>query len=60
MTDTPTPPDGWYPDPAGSGGLRRWNGTAWTDDVRPPAEAPAAPDAPEPAPAVAAPAAPVA
>lgn len=40
MTDTPTPPDGWYPDPAGSGGLRRWNGTAWTDDVRPPAAAP--------------------
>jgi hypothetical protein len=43
MTDTPTPPDGWYPDPAGSGGLRRWDGTAWTDDVRPSApEAPAA------------------
>ncbi len=40
MTDTPTPPDGWYPDPAGSGGLRRWNGTAWTDDVRPPAADP--------------------
>ncbi|MDQ1084588.1 MULTISPECIES: DUF2510 domain-containing protein [Microbacterium] len=34
MTDTPTPPDGWYPDPAGGGGLRRWDGTAWTDDVR--------------------------
>jgi hypothetical protein len=44
MTDTPTPPDGWYPDPAGSGGLRRWNGTAWTDEVRPSAaEAPGAP-----------------
>ncbi|MDF2990218.1 MAG: PPE-repeat protein [Microbacterium sp.] len=35
MTDTPTPPEGWYPDPAGSGGTRRWDGTAWTDDVRP-------------------------
>ncbi|MDQ1121484.1 DUF2510 domain-containing protein [Microbacterium trichothecenolyticum] len=35
MTDTHTPPDGWYPDPAGSGGLRRWDGTAWTDEVRP-------------------------
>ncbi|MFJ4161271.1 DUF2510 domain-containing protein [Microbacterium testaceum] len=34
MTDTPTPPDGWYPDPAGGGGLRRWNGTGWTDEVR--------------------------
>lgn len=50
MTDTPTPADGWYPDPAGSGGLRRWNGTAWTDEVRPATaapEAPAAPSAPE-------------
>lgn len=35
MTDTPTPPAGWYPDPAGSGGTRRWDGTAWTDEVRP-------------------------
>ncbi|MCJ1707168.1 DUF2510 domain-containing protein [Microbacterium sp. VKM Ac-2923] len=35
MTDTPTPPDGWYPDPAGGGGLRRWDGTTWTDEVRP-------------------------
>ena len=34
MTDTPTPPDGWYPDPAGGGGLRRWNGTSWTEEVR--------------------------
>ena len=49
MTDTPTPPEGWYPDPAGSGGLRRWDGAAWTDDVRPPApEAPAAPTADSP------------
>ena len=49
MTDTPLTPDGWYPDPAGGGGLRRWNGSAWTDEVRPPAEAPAAePSAAEP------------
>uniref|UniRef100_UPI0025DA4A6D DUF2510 domain-containing protein n=1 Tax=uncultured Microbacterium sp. TaxID=191216 RepID=UPI0025DA4A6D len=34
MTDSPTPPDGWYPDPAGGGGLRRWNGTSWTDELR--------------------------
>lgn len=47
MTDTPTPPDGWYPDPAGSGGLRRWDGAAWTDDVRP--SAPDASAAPAPA-----------
>lgn len=38
MTDTPTPPDGWYPDPAGSGGTRRWDGIAWTDEVRPAGE----------------------
>lgn len=58
MTDTPTPPEGWYPDPAGSGGLRRWNGTGWTDEVRPSAaEAPVAAPA-EPAAAPAEPAAP--
>ncbi len=51
MTDTPTPPEGWYPDPAGSGGLRRWNGTAWTDEVRARVDAPEAAAAPE-APAV--------
>jgi Protein of unknown function (DUF2510) len=31
----PSVPAGWYPDPAGGGGLRYWNGTAWTEDVRP-------------------------
>lgn len=44
MTDTPTPPDGWYPDPAGGGGLRRWNGTSWTDEVRSAAGDQAAPN----------------
>lgn len=62
MTDTPTPPDGWYPDPAGSGGLRRWNGSAWTDEVRTAVEAAAAdreePSAPEVPTAPDAPAAP--
>lgn len=28
-------PPGWYPDPSGGGGLRYWNGSAWTEDVRP-------------------------
>jgi hypothetical protein len=29
-----TQPDaGWYPDPAGSGGQRYWNGSGWTDHV---------------------------
>ncbi|WP_144785662.1 DUF2510 domain-containing protein [Microbacterium sp. BH-3-3-3] len=45
MTDTPTPPDGWYPDPAGGGGLRRWNGTGWTDEVRSATESALAHDA---------------
>ena len=27
----------WYPDPSGSGGQRYWDGTMWTDHVRPPA-----------------------
>jgi hypothetical protein len=25
---------GWYPDPAGSASLRRWDGTSWTDELR--------------------------
>lgn len=59
---TPSPAAGWYTDPAGGGGQRYWDGTAWTQHVQPaaaPAEpvAPAAPVAPPAAPV--APAAPV-
>jgi hypothetical protein len=30
-----TPAAGWYPDPAGSGGSRWWDGIAWGDQVHP-------------------------
>lgn len=33
MTDAPPP--GWYADPAGGGGLRWWDGTAWSQLVTP-------------------------
>ncbi|MCW2509704.1 MAG: hypothetical protein JWP68_2852 [Modestobacter sp.] len=36
-----TSPAGWYPDPAGSGGMRWWDGVTWSDQVQP-AAAPAA------------------
>lgn len=28
-------PPAWYPDPGNPDRIRRWNGRAWTDDVRP-------------------------
>jgi hypothetical protein len=32
----PTPPAGWYPDPAGHPGTERWwDGLGWTDHLRP-------------------------
>ena len=40
-----TPVAGWYPDPAGSGGLRWWNGVAWSDQVQPAAQPVAQPGA---------------
>lgn len=40
----PSPAAGWYADPAGSGGLRYWDGTTWTGHVTaPPAAQPVAP-----------------
>jgi uncharacterized membrane protein YhaH (DUF805 family) len=42
---TPAVPAGWYPDPAGSGGQRWWDGTQWSEHVQPPA-VPAAPETP--------------
>lgn len=35
MTQTPKqPPAGWYPDPAGGGGERFWDGNAWSQSTR--------------------------
>jgi hypothetical protein len=31
----PSPPAAWYPDPAGSGGQRYWDGASWTGHVQP-------------------------
>ncbi|MHA7859878.1 RDD family protein [Tessaracoccus sp. Y36] len=46
MTNTPQqPPAGWYPDPAGSGGERFWDGVAWSQSTRDKAAPEAAPGA---------------
>ncbi|MCP2369790.1 hypothetical protein BJ978_000466 [Agromyces terreus] len=45
-------PPAWYPDPAGSGHLRYWDGTQWTEHLAPmPVAALAPAPAPEPEPA---------
>ena len=28
-------PPGWYPDPEGGKGMRRWDGSSWTEERRP-------------------------
>ncbi|GAA2051172.1 DUF2510 domain-containing protein [Leifsonia soli] len=33
MTDQTTPAAGWYPDPNGSGALRWWDGSRWSDQL---------------------------
>ena len=35
MTTTSTPPANWYPDPAGSGNHRYWDGVGWTTHLAP-------------------------
>ncbi|WP_431279967.1 DUF2510 domain-containing protein [Leifsonia poae] len=35
MTDTRLPEAGWFPDPAGSLGMRWWTGTGWSEHLRP-------------------------
>jgi len=48
VTEPTAPTEGWYPDPAGGGGLRWWTGVTWTHETRP-ADAPTwAPVTPEP------------
>lgn len=45
MSQPPSMPAGWYPDPAGGGLQRWWNGVGWSDQTQP-----AAMPAPVPAP----------
>ena len=45
-SETPagSPAPGWYPDPAGSGGTRWWDGSTWTTSVQqPPVQQPPVP-----------------
>jgi hypothetical protein len=39
MTNIPTTPAGWYPDPAGSPRNRWWDGTQWTENFHDPMQA---------------------
>ena len=39
MTNIPTTPAGWYPDPAGSPRNRWWDGTQWTESFLDPLQA---------------------
>ena len=39
MTNAPTTPAGWYPDPAGSPRSRWWDGTQWTENFHDPLKA---------------------
>lgn len=36
MSEAPPAPPGWYPDPAGSGEQRYWDGSRWADQTPPP------------------------
>ena len=35
MSTTSTPPANWFPDPAGSGQYRYWDGVGWTNHLSP-------------------------
>jgi hypothetical protein len=49
VTEPTAPAEGWYPDPAGGGGLRWWTGVTWTHETRAADTATWAPVTPEPA-----------